>query len=102
MAGCIYPYRVIEGLYITFSFSVILIYLFVYGFLVEMKSLGEMLEDGVGAFGVGWVWLHVFLIFVFKEVLIYEEVRWIITLELFVLTVIFVFWIVRLVRTLRI
>uniref|UniRef100_A0A6M3MDJ7 Uncharacterized protein n=1 Tax=viral metagenome TaxID=1070528 RepID=A0A6M3MDJ7_9ZZZZ len=60
-----------------------------------------MLEEVMGFFSVGWVWLHILLIFVFRKVVIYEDIRWIITLELFLCTVIFVFWIVRIVKMLR-
>jgi len=60
-----------------------------------------MLEEVMGFFSVGWVWLHILLIFVFRKVVIYEDIRWIITLELFLGTVAFVFWIVRIVKMLR-
>lgn len=60
-----------------------------------------MLEEGMGFFSVGWVWLHILLIFIFRKVVIYEDIRWIITLELFLGTVVFVFWIVRIVKMLR-
>jgi len=60
-----------------------------------------MLEEVMGFFSVGWVWLHILLIFVFRKVVIYEDIRWIITLELFLGTVVFVFWIVRIVKMLR-
>jgi len=60
-----------------------------------------MLEEVLGFFSVGWVWLHILLIFIFRKVVIYEDIRWIITLELFLGTVVFVFWIVRIVKMLR-
>ena len=60
-----------------------------------------MLIEVMGAFSVGWVWFHLLLIFVFGRVWIGESVRWIITLELLGSTIIFVFWIVRIVKLFR-
>ena len=60
-----------------------------------------LLEETWGLFSVAWVWLHVYLIFMFERVLIYEHSRLIITVELVITTVFLVLWIVRLLRFLR-
>ena len=61
----------------------------------------ELMEEFTGFYSVLWLWFHVYLIFIFERVLIYEHSRLIITVELIVTTVFLVLWIVRLTRFLR-
>ena len=52
-------------------------------------------------FSVAWIWFHIYLIYVFERVLIYEYSRIIITGELLLSTVILILWIVRTVRMMK-
>ena len=60
-----------------------------------------MLFELWALFSVAWIWLHIYLIFVFGSVLIYEHSRLIITVELLWSTVMLMFWIVRTVRMMK-